>query len=62
MGETVSFEADEEYSSVEAETGRAETGAPQAVLDEMQDLILSTSDMQEFLNELAQLVAKDPVQ
>lgn len=58
MGETVSFEADEEYSAAGPDAAHTETGSRRAVLDEMQDLILSTSDIQEFLNELSVLSAR----
>lgn len=58
MGELVSFEAEEETTwSGPAGVG-ADGHADRSVLEELQDLILSTSDMQEFLNELAVLSAR----
>lgn len=58
MGETVSFEADEEFSAAGPDVAQHNANASHAVLDEMQDLILSTSDIQDFLNELSVLSAR----
>lgn len=58
MGESVSFEADEEIYAPGPEAEQSVAGARRSFLEEMQDLILSTSDMQEFLNELAELSAR----
>lgn len=58
MGESVSFEADEE---LDASGSAGEPPTPRdhsSLFDELQDLVLSTSDMQEFLNELAVLSAR----
>ncbi|WP_309072025.1 GAF and ANTAR domain-containing protein [Arthrobacter sp.] len=58
MGETVSFEADEEYSAAHLDEAQRDASAQSSVLDEMQDLILSAADIQEFLNELSVLSAR----
>lgn len=58
MGESVSFEADEDYYAPAPETEQSAVRTQRSLLEEMQDLVLSTSDMQEFLNELAVLSAR----
>lgn len=58
MGELVSFEADEEIDAPGQGTEQSVPNAERSLLEELQDLILSTSDMQEFLNELAVLSAR----
>lgn len=58
MGETVSLEAVEEYYAPAPETEQHALRTHRPLLEEMQDLILSTSDMQDFLNELAVLSAR----
>ena len=58
MGELVSFEADEEMDAGGLGSDRDVPHAERSLLEELQDLILSTSDMQEFLNELAVLSAR----
>lgn len=58
MGEFVSFEADEETAAPAPAEEQPTTRAERSLLEELQNLILSTSDMQEFLNELAVLSAR----
>ena len=58
MGEFVSFETDEEIDAPSPEAEQPPERAHRSLLEELQDLILSTSDMQEFLNELAVLSAR----
>ncbi len=58
MGETVSSGVDEEIQEQGPRSGEGAPTGQRTVLEEMQDLILSTSDMQEFLNELAVLSAR----
>lgn len=58
MGESVSFEAEEETLDQASEVKTPDTVGGRSLLEELQDLILSASDMQEFLNELAVLSAR----
>lgn len=57
MGELVSFEADKEIDTLGQEVEQPVRHAPRSLLAELQDLILSTTDIQEFLGKLAVLSA-----
>ncbi|GAB3531889.1 GAF and ANTAR domain-containing protein [Arthrobacter tecti] len=56
MGESVSFET--EPGTAELESTDVAQQDERSLLEELQDIILGTSDMQEFLNELAVLSAR----
>lgn len=58
MGELVSFEADKETDAPGRGTERTVGHARRSLIEELQDLVLSTSDVQEFLDELAVLPAR----
>ncbi|MDF9277993.1 GAF and ANTAR domain-containing protein [Arthrobacter sp. EH-1B-1] len=58
MGELVSFEPDEEFDAPGRLTAQTAGTGERSLLEELQDLVLSTTDMQEFLNELAVLSAR----
>ncbi|GAB3546320.1 GAF and ANTAR domain-containing protein [Arthrobacter tumbae] len=58
MGELVSFEPDEDFDAPGWEAGKPAVQEERSLLEKLQDLVLSTSDMQEFLNELAVLSAR----
>jgi GAF domain-containing protein len=58
VSEAVSLEADEGRCASIPGAEQTLERAQRSLLEEMQDLILSTSDMQEFLNELAVLSAR----
>ncbi|WP_299165619.1 GAF and ANTAR domain-containing protein [uncultured Arthrobacter sp.] len=58
MGELVSFEAEEEIGVPNRGAGQPTASSESSLLEELQDLILSTSDMQELLGELAVLSAR----
>ncbi len=57
MGDAVSFEPEGETRVRESDEA-PDSPADRLVLDELQDIILATSDLQEFLNELAVLSAR----